>query len=485
MITRTQQIDKDLTALAAYLAERRPAILEAWRKAVDADHELTTASSLPRTQFNDHIPDLLDAFERVLRAWPEDVSAGSRREQREDAAGHGLQRWQQGYHLREVTREWGHLQLCLVDEIERYALSHPDAAPQGMGIARRAMVEFCNQGISASTVRYFQLQQTEAVGHVRDLDQTLAEARELEVRRSEVLRQAAHDLRGNLGVVTNATSVLALDGLADASREEYLRLLKRSVASLQTMLDDVMNLARLQAGHELRNLTRFDAAALVRELCESLHFLASERDLFLRVEGPASMPVEGDAVKVRRIAQNLLLNALRYTPEGGVTVTIGDSGNDDRMRWMLLVHDTGPGFHAGPGAPLAGALQEATTEAHEAEARADNESVLRPVPDAAAPKPADVQDRRPRPVHQERGEGVGLSIVKRLCELLDASLELESSPGAGTTFRVLFPRNYDPAGVVGPAASADEPAGSQSSRSSGRSIQPVAGHPSDDPDSPR
>jgi hypothetical protein len=155
MITRTQQIDKELTALAAYLAERRPAILEAWRKAVDADHELTTASSLPRTQFNDHIPDLLDAFERVLRAWPEDVSAGSRREQREDAAGHGLQRWQQGYHLREVTREWGHLQLCLVDEIEGYAVSHPDAAPQGLAIARRAMVEFCNQGISASTVRYF------------------------------------------------------------------------------------------------------------------------------------------------------------------------------------------------------------------------------------------------------------------------------------------------------------------------------------------
>jgi hypothetical protein len=105
------------------------------------------------------------------------------------------------------------------------------------------------------------------------------------------------------------------------------------------------------------------------------------------------------------------------------------------------------------------------------------------VPDAAAPEPADAKDRRS--VHQERGEGVGLSIVKRLCELLDASLELESSPGAGTTFRVLFPRNYDPAGVVGPACERRRACGSQSSRSSGRSIQPVAGHPSDDPDSPR
>ena len=448
MNTRTEQIDKELTALGAHLAERRRAILDAWRKAVDADHELTTASSLPRTQFNDHVPDLLDAFEHVLRAWPEDVSAGSRREQREDAAGHGLQRWQQGYHLREVTREWGHLQLCLVDEIDGYAFAHPHADPQGMAIARRAMVEFCNQGLSASTLRYFQLQQTEAVGHVRDLDQTLAEARELEVRRSEVLRQAAHDLRGNLGVVTNATSILNLAGLPDASRDEYLRLLKRSVASLQTMLDDVMDLARLQAGHELRNLSEFDAAALLHELCESLHFLATERDLFLRAEGPRSLVVEGDAVKVRRIAQNLLLNALRYTPEGGVTVSVGDAGTDDRKRWMLLVHDTGPGFHAGPGAPLAGALQEATTEAQQVEAQ--------PVDAGAAPASLDDHTRTlpkadRRPVHQERGEGVGLSIVKRLCELLDASLELESVPGEGTTFRVLFPRHYDRAGPVGPA----------------------------------
>src|SRR5947209_4597821 len=117
MSARTEQIDRELTALAVYLSERRGAILEAWRAAVDAEYELPTASSLPRTQFNDHIPELLDGFERVLRAWPEDVSAGSRRDQQEDAAGHGLQRWQQGYHLREVTREWGLLQLCLVDEI--------------------------------------------------------------------------------------------------------------------------------------------------------------------------------------------------------------------------------------------------------------------------------------------------------------------------------------------------------------------------------
>jgi signal transduction histidine kinase len=197
------------------------------------------------------------------------------------------------------------------------------------------------------------------------------------------------------------------------------------------MLDDLMNLARLQAGHELREVAPFDAALLVTELCDSLQFMATERALYLRRQGPPSLFVEGDATKTRRIAQNLVLNALRYTTDGGVTVTWGDSRGNDPRRWMLTVRDTGPGFHAGPGAPLAAALQEATNEARELDAQAGERS------SAAAP---DVRDARP--VRQQRGEGIGLSIVKRLCELLDASLELESTPGEGTTFRVVFPRRY-------------------------------------------
>jgi signal transduction histidine kinase len=50
--------------------------------------------------------------------------------------------------------------------------------------------------------------------------------------------------------------------------------------------------------------------------------------------------------------------------------------------------------------------------------------------------------RDPRPVHQETGEGIGLSIVKRLCDLLDATVELESTMNVGTTFRILLPRRY-------------------------------------------
>ncbi|MGZ5224788.1 MAG: sensor histidine kinase [Burkholderiales bacterium] len=435
-----QKIGEELAALRTHLAARRSAILKAWRNAVYGDAELTTASSLPRTQFYDHIPDMLDGFARKLHL-SEETNA-SKEEQKEDAAAHGLQRWQQGYHLREVTREWGRLQMCLVDELESYAFAHRHLEPAVMCIAWRALSELCSEGVRESTAQYFHLQELEAIGHVRDLEQALEQVRELEPQRAELWQQAAHDLRGNLGVVANATAGLSREGVPEPTRSNFLRLLQRNMASLHSMLDDVTSLARLQAGQEQLHVNPFDAASLLMELCENLQPLAVEHGLFLKTDGPATLQVEGDAVKTRRIAQNLLINALKYTRRGGVTVSWGDSRKNDADRWMLCVQDTGPGLHAGPGAPLAAALEEATEEARHVEDRGRN-GTHRQRADEPDLSPTSAPDSLP--VHQEQGEGIGLSIVKRLCELLDASVELESRPDEGTLCRVVLPRQYSSA----------------------------------------
>ena len=142
-------------------------------------------------------------------------------------------------------------------------------------------------------------------------------------------------------------------------------------------------------------------------------------------------------MKVRRIAQNLVLNAIKYTHTGGITVTWGDSTPDDGERWRFSVADTGPGFHAGPGAALAGALEDATEQAQQVTEDARTGSVTHADENSM---PARDADRRP--VRQAAGEGIGLSIVKRLCELLNATVELESRPGVGTEFRIVLPRSY-------------------------------------------
>jgi signal transduction histidine kinase len=214
-------------------------------------------------------------------------------------------------------------------------------------------------------------------------------------------------------------------------------MLDRNVGALRHLLNDVTGLARLQGGQEHRSVERMDAAAVLRDVCEGLQVYAQERNLYLRFEGPA-LWVESDPVKTRRITQNLVINAIKYTRQGGVTVSWGARNGGDAERWFLQVEDTGPGFHAGPGSQLAGALKEATAQARQIATDATLGEVTHA--DGALADAPQRDDRHA--VRQTAGEGLGLSIVKRLCELLDATVELESKIDVGTTFRILLPRQY-------------------------------------------
>jgi len=428
----------ELAAVASHFAARRDELLERWREAADRDPQLTTASALSRAQFYDHIPAVLDAFERRLRAQRRDEKAAAADDQREGAAGHGMHRWQHGYQQREAMREWRHLQLCLVDELEAFGLAHPELGTGAMSTARRALAELCSEGVCESADQYAQLQQAQAAGRVRDLQRALAALGDLETRRAATWREAAHDLRGTLGIVKNATVTLDHPDAPDGARAQTLSTLQRGVAAMQALLNDLIDLARLEAGQERRETAPFDAAALLAELCLGTRPLAAGRGLALAATGPATLPVEGDRLKTYRIAQNLLLNAVRYTERGGVAVRWAPDPGDESARWVLCVQDTGPGLQAESAAPLAQALKAATEEA---QAVGDQAEAAGKPSAEAEPAPL-LRSQSAPPSREPAGEGIGLAIVKRLCELLDASLELHTERGTGTTFRVIFPRRY-------------------------------------------
>ena len=437
-----EKIDRPYEALkmlASHLARRRDTILSEWRRAVDADPELMTASTITRAQFVDHIPAVLDAFEWRLSARDPADRAQARDEQMESAAEHGLHRWQQGYNQPETMCEWGHLHLCLLQELENYQALDSQVEPRAMQIARRELVRLCSDGMRASASRYARLQQTEAASRVSELEAALDQLKVLEQKRAEAWREAAHDLRGRAHVIANASAGLTRDGMPDQYRTRFSEMLTLGVQSLNRLLADLMDQARLEAGHERRQVAHFDVASLLKEFCDSTRPLAAERNLFLLANGPSTLMVDGDAGKIQRIVQNLVLNAIKVTETGGVKVT-WEAGNDlKRPQWALCVQDTGPGFKRGSASPLERVLKRATTEAHEVEQR--NEA---PSQDSLQAESAPTLPSQTRPLSPglPAGEGIGLSIVKRLCELLDASLELESSEGEGTTFRVIFPRHY-------------------------------------------
>jgi signal transduction histidine kinase len=435
----TLRTEAQLTVLADYLRAGRSRILSSWQDSVAHDPELTTSTTISRTQFNDHIPQVLDAFEHRLRAKDPTESRHAREEQRENAAVHGLHRWQQGYDQREAMREWGHLHLCILRELERYEEKVKPTEKSLMPAARAALVRLCAEGVCESAARYASLQQAEAAARVLDLEHALQQLQTLELERAEVWREAAHDLRGTAGVIANASALVTSRAVDDSSRAQISEILQRNVTSLRVLLNDMIDLSRLEAGEERRNLATFDAGQLLKEAAESLRGLAAERNLFLKTEGPASLLVEGDAVKVRRIVQNLVLNALKATERGGIRITWEENETPGTQQWIVCVQDTGPGFDPDHAGPLEQVLKEATAASQEAEVKAGLSSTS---PDSLQPARS-LPSRSAQPLAGIiAGEGIGLSIVKRLCELLDASLELQTSSGTGTTFRLIFPRQY-------------------------------------------
>ncbi len=260
----------------------------------------------------------------------------------------------------------------------------------------------------------------------------------LEKLRATAWHQAAHDLRGGLFGVAMASQILNENDITEFDRLNTAILLQKGVSSLSEMLNNLVGLARLETGKEQRIIAPFDAAVLLKEFCLTLQPVAKTHGLFLRCEGPDSLPVEGDSAKVGRILQNLVLNALKYTEKGGVIVTWEYAEQTDTSRWLVSVQDTGPGFPADSSFPMAKQLVTAKREAldGENESRAHDTSSSYDEPSETPTSP------ERHSLSGQAGEGIGFSIVKGLCDLLDATLELETQSGQGSTFRVMFPKSY-------------------------------------------
>jgi len=335
--------------------------------------------------------------------------------------------------LKELISECGNFQLCVFEELGNIFSGHPELEHVTHLEAHRQLLRLINDIISGSAAQYERMQQAEASGRVRDLMSALADVDEIEQRRATLIHQAVHDLNSDVLGLSIAATQITRTGVAEADRVESAAFLQRAVQGLNSMLGELMDLARLEAGQEIREIAGFNAGSLIADLCDINQLFAKERNLYLKAKGPAQLPVEGDAEKVRRVAKNLVVNALKYTESGGVIVSWGE----EKENWWLMVKDTGPGMLTEAGTSMADGLQEATASAKESDEK--SAAIKGEASHVLPPKDTDTPTR---PSQHQAGEGIGLSIVKRLCELLDASLEIASSAEAGTTLRVVFPRRY-------------------------------------------
>jgi two-component system CheB/CheR fusion protein len=249
---------------------------------------------------------------------------------------------------------------------------------------------------------------------------SLSVMKEYVQHRGSFLRSAFHDLRGSFGIISGAATVLNIMD-TEEDRSKTLDMIQRNLGQVAQMMNQLLDYSRLESGQEVLEISKFDVSQLLTELCEGSQAIAARKNLAISYSGTDSIFVESDMVKVRRIAQNLILNALKYTSEGSVTVhweSKSASAEQPDGSWQLTVADTGPGI---PQTLIHKLLADDT---------GSTENV--PV------TPGDKFDES----GLNTGEGIGLFIVKRLCEMLGAGMDIQSDADTGTTFRIVFPVSY-------------------------------------------
>jgi len=246
--------------------------------------------------------------------------------------------------------------------------------------------------------------------------ESLAVMKEYVQHRGSFLRSSFHDLRGSFGIIVGAASLLNMMD-TEEERAKVLDMIQRNLSHVTLMMNQLLDYSRLESGEEKLEIVTFDAGEMLTELCEGSISVARDKKLSLQYAGPASLVVEGDTVKVRRIAQNLLLNAIKYTHEGSVSVSwssVPYEGQED-ARWQFSVQDTGPGI---------------------------SKDLISRLSDSQHHQTAEARTVAPIEENKNQGEGIGLFIVRRLCELLGAEMQISSDPDSGTVFFITFPQTY-------------------------------------------
>jgi signal transduction histidine kinase len=225
--------------------------------------------------------------------------------------------------------------------------------------------------------------------------------------RDEVLGVVSHDLRNPVGTIFSSASLLLELELTQEKQRDHLASIKRSAERMNLLIQDLLDVARMEAGALRVAPANFYLRELLEEVMAFHRGKGEDKGVKLecRISDPAAQ-AWGDRDRVFQVLTNLVDNALKFTPEGG-TVELGSRVESQEEGALFWVSDSGPGIAAEDQARLFDRFWQA--------------------------------GRRDR-----KGAGLGLSIVKGLVEAHGGRVWIESEMGKGSTFLFLLPQRVPP-----------------------------------------
>lgn len=250
----------------------------------------------------------------------------------------------------------------------------------------------------------------------RELEKAKSYAENLLVAREKLMLTITHDIKAPAGSIIGYIDLL-IRLVNDRRQQFYLSNMKSSAQHLLALVTSLLDYHRLEAGKMDLHPVAFNPHELLTDIYNSFLPLAEKKQLQLdfKEKLPETLTLEGDPFRIRQIVENLLSNALKFTAAGGITLQAEYHGN----QFVFSVSDTGCGMTA-----------------------SEQERIFK-------------EFTRLSSAQGQEGFGLGLSITRKLVELLLGKIDIESAPGKGSTFKVSMPL---PSISPKPAPGSKEPA---------------------------
>lgn len=250
----------------------------------------------------------------------------------------------------------------------------------------------------------------------RELEKAKSYAENLLVAREKLMLTITHDIKAPAGSIIGYIDLL-IRLVNDRRQQFYLSNMKSSAQHLLALVTSLLDYHRLEAGKMDLHPVAFNPHELLTDIYNSFLPLAEKKQLQLdfKEKLPETLTLEGDPFRIRQIVENLLSNALKFTAAGGITLQAEYHGN----QFVFSVSDTGCGMTA-----------------------SEQERIFK-------------EFTRLSSAQGQEGFGLGLSITRKLVELLLGRIDIESAPGKGSTFKVSMPL---PSISPKPAPGSKEPA---------------------------
>jgi signal transduction histidine kinase len=223
--------------------------------------------------------------------------------------------------------------------------------------------------------------------------------------KQQFIAHVSHELRTPLNSIMGFSELLQkrITPDADSQSAEFVKCIRRSGLNLQGLIQELLDLSRIQAKGLTLRPQSFDLCRLITEVTEDLASLAEPKSLTLATDLPATLEVFNDDGRMRQVIVNLVSNAIKFTERGSVTVRLQTPSPD---RFVLAVQDTGVGIEPADQAHIFEEFWQVNRD----------------------------------PKLKSKGTGLGLAIVHAIVQAMGGTVTLESTRYLGTTFFVELPR---------------------------------------------